>query len=183
MRFRCPHHLSDEIPLYTSTDVWPMTAMSSAGIYQTLPDIIHTTWTKTVVFSLNTMLLGNILQCMYPHSTAWNQNTFWCSSLYSFLHRHNATIMITISYTTIICFCTIQRMCHTARKFYLNRCPDLCNIYTKLTVWNLYFLRAHNPSSIKEMQLFSAHSLQHSQISLLNHFILLTSAFQLVLTY
>lgn len=99
-----------------------------------------------------------------------------------FSTQTHATIMITISYTTNVCFCTIQRMCHTTRKFYLNSCPDLCNVYTKLNVWNLYFLWAHNQSSIKEMQLFSAHSLQHSQISLLNHFKLLASSFQLVLT-
>lgn len=94
MRFRCPRHLSEEILLYTSKDVWPMTVTSSAGSYQTLTDIIHTTCTKTVVFSLNTMMLGSVLQCMYPHSTAWNQNTFWCSSLYSFLHRHMQPLLL-----------------------------------------------------------------------------------------
>ena len=54
-----------------------------------------------------------------------------------FSTQTHTTSMITISYTTVVCLRIIQRRCHTTIKFYIDSCPDLCNMYTKLNMWNL----------------------------------------------
>jgi hypothetical protein len=73
---------------------------------------------------------------------------------FQFSTQTQANVMTAISYITVACFCTIHRRCHTTRKFYQNSCPDLCNMYTKLKVLNLYFSWAHNQSSITECSYF-----------------------------
>jgi len=109
-----------ELPLNTSTDVWPARAISSGTCCPRLQNYIHSDRDWSVPSTSTDA---------GKHYTVFYTDT--CNQ-YDY-HQLNQVLD-----TVVICFSTIQRRCHITRKFYLSSYPDLYNMYTKLNMLKVH---------------------------------------------